>query len=192
MVLLPETDTEGAAVVAEKLRRSVAAIRLNAGIDLLSSTASIGVVAFPDDGRTADALTNRADQVMYAAKRAGRNRVSVEGHEAIGPAPPRVEPTAIGHRAARPGVRAPVTAHAGTARAAMARTPKPTHGPRRAVGARDAPERQAVGASVEPQSIDVHRALSDPHAIGRSPTRRHGPGTVRLLDRSPDGAASGR
>ena len=54
VVLLPETDPEGASVVAEKLRRSVAAIRLNAGMELLSSTASIGVVAFPDDGRTAD------------------------------------------------------------------------------------------------------------------------------------------
>ena len=89
VVLLPETDTDGAAVVAEKLRRSVAAIRLNAGTDLLSSTASIGVVAFPDDGRTADALTNRADQVMYGAKRAGRNRVSVEG---VRSAPGDVEP----------------------------------------------------------------------------------------------------
>jgi diguanylate cyclase (GGDEF)-like protein len=83
VVLLPETDTEGAAVVAEKLRRSVAAIRLNAGTDVLRSTISIGVVAFPDDGRTADALTNRADQVMYGAKRAGRDRVLVEGHDAI-------------------------------------------------------------------------------------------------------------
>jgi diguanylate cyclase (GGDEF)-like protein len=79
IVLLPETDTDGAAVVAEKLRRSVAAIRLNAGTELLSTTASIGVVSFPEDGGSAEALTNRADQVMYAAKRAGRNRVSVEG-----------------------------------------------------------------------------------------------------------------
>ncbi|HVQ23055.1 MAG TPA: GGDEF domain-containing protein, partial [Candidatus Saccharimonadia bacterium] len=51
VVLLPETDTEGASVVAEKLRRSVAGIRLNAGTEVLSSTISIGVVAFPDDGR---------------------------------------------------------------------------------------------------------------------------------------------
>jgi diguanylate cyclase (GGDEF)-like protein len=79
VILLPETDTDGAAVVAEKLRRSVAAIRLNAGTELLSTTASIGVVSFPDDGVSADALTNRADQVMYVAKRAGRNRVSVDG-----------------------------------------------------------------------------------------------------------------
>ncbi len=92
VVLLPETDTEGASVVAEKLRRSVAAIRLNAGTEVLSSTISIGVVAFPDDGRTADALTNRADQVMYGAKRAGRDRVSVEGHDG---------PPAVGRRGAR-------------------------------------------------------------------------------------------
>lgn len=93
VVLLPETDTDGAAVVAEKLRRSVAAIRLNAGTDLLTSTASIGVVAFPDDGRTADALTNRADQVMYGAKRAGRDRVGIERHAAQ-PAPAPASVTA--------------------------------------------------------------------------------------------------
>jgi diguanylate cyclase (GGDEF)-like protein len=109
VVLLPETDPEGAAVVAEKLRRSVASIRLNAGTELLDSTASIGVVAFPEDGRTADALTNRADQVMYGAKRAGRNRVSIEGH-APGPAEafPVTQPDGArqrqggGNRTARP------------------------------------------------------------------------------------------
>jgi diguanylate cyclase (GGDEF)-like protein len=105
VVLLPETDTDGAAVVAEKLRRSVAAIRLNAGTDLLSSTASIGVVAFPEDGRTADALTNRADQVMYGAKRAGRNRVSIEAHAAQPvPAPASVTVPPLGRHDSRAGV----------------------------------------------------------------------------------------
>jgi diguanylate cyclase (GGDEF)-like protein len=110
VVLLPETDTDGAAVVAEKLRRSVAAIRLDAGTDLLRSTASIGVVAFPEDGRTADALTNRADQVMYAAKRAGRDRVSVEGR--MEPAPVmHVRPTGSSSRSLALG-GAPATVHA--------------------------------------------------------------------------------
>jgi diguanylate cyclase (GGDEF)-like protein len=127
VVLLPETDTDGAAVVAEKLRRSVAAIRLNAGTELLSSTASIGVVAFPDDGRTADALTNRADQVMYAAKRAGRNRVSIEGHEAIVRAPAE---TTIAARRLRSA--APVIARAGPVRATTARTSTPNPARRRA------------------------------------------------------------
>jgi GGDEF domain-containing protein len=35
----------------------------------------VGVVNFPDDGQTADALMISADQAMYASKRAGKNRV---------------------------------------------------------------------------------------------------------------------
>ena len=118
VVLLPETETEGAAVVAEKLRRSVAAIRLYAGTELLSSTASIGVVAFPDDGRTADALTNRADQVMYGAKRAGRNRVSIEGHEATPTPALRVPSAGVARR--RTGGAASVAVMVGPATATRA------------------------------------------------------------------------
>ena len=75
VVLLPETDPGGALVVAEKMRRGIAAIRVLAGADVLRTTVSVGVVAFPDDGRTADALLNRADQAMYESKRTGKDRV---------------------------------------------------------------------------------------------------------------------
>jgi len=37
---------------------------------------SIGVVAYPDDGRTADELIISADGAMYASKRAGKDRVT--------------------------------------------------------------------------------------------------------------------
>jgi len=36
---------------------------------------SIGVVVYPEDGRTADELMISADQAMYASKREGKNRV---------------------------------------------------------------------------------------------------------------------
>jgi diguanylate cyclase (GGDEF)-like protein len=45
-----------------------------AGSDLHPSI-SVGVVSFPDDGRTSDELMISADQAMYASKRAGKNRV---------------------------------------------------------------------------------------------------------------------
>lgn len=48
---------------------------LNESVSVTLS-ASIGVALFPDDGETADELMRSADQAMYAAKRAGRNRVS--------------------------------------------------------------------------------------------------------------------
>jgi diguanylate cyclase (GGDEF)-like protein len=38
-------------------------------------TVSIGVATYPEDGKTAEALLESADQAMYIAKRQGRNRV---------------------------------------------------------------------------------------------------------------------
>jgi diguanylate cyclase (GGDEF)-like protein len=74
-VVLPETDPEGALVVAEKLRRGIAAIRIPTGAEAVRTTASIGIVAFPEDGRTADSLMANADLAMYESKRRGKDRV---------------------------------------------------------------------------------------------------------------------
>jgi len=45
------------------------------GGELFSATFSAGIACFPVDGGTLDALIQRADSRLYAAKRAGRNRV---------------------------------------------------------------------------------------------------------------------
>ena len=42
----------------------------------IQPSVSIGVVSYPDDGRTADELLITADSSMYRSKRAGRNRVT--------------------------------------------------------------------------------------------------------------------
>ena len=87
-VVLPETDPEGALVVAEKLRRGIAAIRIPAGAEAVRTTASIGIVAFPEDGRTADALMANADLAMYESKRRGKDRVFWAGGDLSGAPPP--------------------------------------------------------------------------------------------------------
>ncbi|MDQ2965096.1 MAG: GGDEF domain-containing protein [Chloroflexota bacterium] len=73
VVLLPETEVTGAYVLAEKIRIGIADLTVP-GTEVRSSM-SVGVVSFPDDGRTSDELMISADQAMYASKHAGKNRV---------------------------------------------------------------------------------------------------------------------
>jgi len=75
-VLLPETGLEAAAEVAEKLRLEVRALDVD-GADtqpLGRFSVSIGV-AEHREGERAEALLARADDALYEAKRAGRDRV---------------------------------------------------------------------------------------------------------------------
>ena len=74
VALLPETDPTGGWVLAEKIRQTVAEQGL-VGVDS-GPTVSVGVVSYPADGRSADALLVSADRAMYASKRGGKNRVA--------------------------------------------------------------------------------------------------------------------
>jgi two-component system cell cycle response regulator len=77
VIVMPETDTGVAAMVGERLRRSIAGepFPVQQGMKLLNVTLSIGIAALNDAGDTAPALLKRADQALYRAKRDGRNRV---------------------------------------------------------------------------------------------------------------------
>ncbi len=75
VVLLPETDPTGAFVVAEKIRQGVADLSVDGATQQVRTSLSIGVVGYPDDGRTADELMISADKAMYASKRQGKNKV---------------------------------------------------------------------------------------------------------------------
>lgn len=74
-LLLIETDLEQAVPVAERLRQLVEVHPIRAYDELLTQTISIGLAAFPAHAKTLEALIERADQALYAAKRAGRNQV---------------------------------------------------------------------------------------------------------------------
>jgi len=87
VVLLPETDPTGAYVLAEKIRQEVAELRVPVGASAIHPSVSIGVVSYPDDGRTSDELMITADTSMYRSKRAGKNRVTgvpVEATDGVG------------------------------------------------------------------------------------------------------------
>ena len=76
LVLMSETDLASLRDRAEKLREVISDIRvLHEGNTLPGVTASAGIAAFPDHGTTAAGVIGAADAALYAAKRAGRNRV---------------------------------------------------------------------------------------------------------------------
>jgi len=84
-VLLPDTDAAGACVAAERLRQAILGLRLEHRASRAHQwlTVSIGVAAAdPSAAGTPTALVVAADDALYEAKRAGRNRV-----QAATPAP---------------------------------------------------------------------------------------------------------
>jgi len=75
-LLLPETDLQGARTIAERIREAVAQLEVEAEGAFLRSTVSIGVAAFPEHSTDeAKDLMRHADEALYRAKRAGRDRV---------------------------------------------------------------------------------------------------------------------
>jgi diguanylate cyclase (GGDEF)-like protein len=76
-VVLPQTDAEGAAQVAERMREAIEACRVArlAGGEPLRVTASFGVAEIPGSAGDKAALIAAADAALYRAKRAGKNRV---------------------------------------------------------------------------------------------------------------------
>jgi len=106
VVLLPETDAEGAFVVAEKLRRDVSTLAVRVQDRSVRTSVSLGMVAFPDDGRSIEELLSAVDAAMYEAKRRGKNQIvgyttrtervatSIGPERAAPQRPPRVRPDA--------------------------------------------------------------------------------------------------
>jgi len=72
VLVLIDTDAEGAHAVAETIRAEIEAVNARHARPL---TVSIGIASSPDDASARDELLDKADWAMYAAKRAGRNRV---------------------------------------------------------------------------------------------------------------------
>ena len=79
-VILPKTPLLGAMTVAESVRASIAQLKLERKAKsekLATITVSIGVAQYRP-GDSAETLINRADQALYLAKNAGRNRVETD------------------------------------------------------------------------------------------------------------------
>ena len=77
-IVLPDTGSEGAAAVADRVRERIAAHPFLAGNGLnLRLTASIGVATLPDVAASAEELVRAADVAMYRIKESGKNGVGI-------------------------------------------------------------------------------------------------------------------
>lgn len=76
VMILPETDLQGALVLAERLRQAVSREPVLVGDLEIAVTASFGVAELTQETTTLQQLLNHADQALYKAKDSGRNRVS--------------------------------------------------------------------------------------------------------------------
>ncbi len=77
-LLLPETDEAAATIVVGRVQE-----HLVAALDVTpSSTFSMGIATFATVPETVEAMIEAADDLMYQAKREGKNRVR---HQSIGP-----------------------------------------------------------------------------------------------------------
>lgn len=76
LLLMPGADAQRAITRAETMRSAIGSLDLRFGGQTLGKvTASFGVAVFPMDGDTRESLLHAADQALYAAKAAGRDRV---------------------------------------------------------------------------------------------------------------------
>lgn len=79
LIVLPETDPEGAGVIGERLRRWIEAMRVDVAKHTITVTASFGIATLAPDAPgipDAPALVKRADEALYRVKAEGRNRVA--------------------------------------------------------------------------------------------------------------------
>ncbi len=78
IILLPESDLEQARQMVEHIRKRLAGTAsLEVGPASVSLTVSFGVASLDGENLSLDELILRADSALYAAKEAGRNRVTL-------------------------------------------------------------------------------------------------------------------
>lgn len=72
VLMIPEAANDAALILSERLRNQLSALKIG---DFPPITISLGIATFPYDGSDMEDLIKKADAAMYAAKKAGRNRV---------------------------------------------------------------------------------------------------------------------
>jgi diguanylate cyclase (GGDEF)-like protein len=81
-LVLPDTGSEGAAAVGDRIRDRIAAFTFLQGDGLdIRLTVSVGVATLPDVAASAEQLIQAADEAMYWVKDHGKNGIFIAGSE---------------------------------------------------------------------------------------------------------------
>lgn len=85
VVVMPDSDGQCAAAVAERLRRRICEepFVVSAPVGSVDVSISIGIAVAEHPGEMAEGLIKRADDALYEAKRTGRNRTVLDGAGAV-------------------------------------------------------------------------------------------------------------
>jgi diguanylate cyclase (GGDEF)-like protein/PAS domain S-box-containing protein len=78
VIILPEADLEGGALIAERIRRMVAETEIILAEEVVHVTISVGVAAISPSRPTLELLIDNADRALYIAKQSGRDQVQVD------------------------------------------------------------------------------------------------------------------
>lgn len=83
VILLPETEQDGAIAYAENIRKAVEEAKFESVDNQPSGsiTASIGIAVYPKDGEKPSELIDIADTALYEAKASGKNKVCYLGEK---------------------------------------------------------------------------------------------------------------
>lgn len=76
-IILPETDSQGAHLVAERLRKTIESYEYPGQGIPLKVTVSLGISTFPDHASNRATLIKKADMALYCCKKRGRNCTSI-------------------------------------------------------------------------------------------------------------------
>lgn len=92
LLLLPNTSAGEASRVSERLRKAILGADVPVDGNRVRSSASFGVAQHQTGAETWEETMRRADAALYEAKRAGRNRVELDGPPEGGMPEPSAEP----------------------------------------------------------------------------------------------------
>jgi hypothetical protein len=76
-LILPNTDSEKAFQIAERIRMSVSSKRFE-GVPTIT-TISIGLATYPDHASDLESLIKEADEALYYSKKTGKNKTTIAG-----------------------------------------------------------------------------------------------------------------